>query len=146
MTQAPINKMGGFIAAHFIPTKHIQSFIIKNGRAHIQYHSGYLPTKIDMTKNGASVTVTTIREKGNELFEISADISLKSEFFQETIPFNKCLLLLTRPDNTVIAYGSRVFPLTLSKRPVISDTPGGFSGDVLSFYGKTIVSPAPLTQ
>lgn len=138
------DKMGGFISARFIHKKDVQNFYIQNQRVFVNPNQGNKFHEIDFVKNGVSTNVTVSNENQGQLYDISATISLKSEFLHEIIPFNKVLLFLTNPLGDVFVFGTYNFPLTLSTYPEHAQNAAGYSGQVLSFKGKTTTSPLKL--
>lgn len=138
------DRMGSFISAQMIFIENISSYQVIDGKVKLIPDSINDIIKLDPVKNGIKPNVTPVVDQLGLIYEISVNITLKTDISANIIPFNECLLLLTDPKGNITVYGTPQFPLSVTRSIVTADNPAGYSGYVLAFSGKQTFIPLPV--
>lgn len=130
------DRMGGFISAKIVEVKQIESFL-KTGRyVSLVYKDAYIPTSLDIAKNGVEAAAPCITSKSGNIYHIDITIEVKTLNFIAKRSFNKFLSLLELPTGEIHVFGTPDFPLSLSSERIYSKTPSGRAGGFIKMTGK----------
>lgn len=132
----PIDRMGGFVAVKVIDVKFIESFRVLNNKASITLKPGHDYFSISHKKNGISPNISSASDKSGELFSIDLQIAVKNETNLKFIPFNRFIVVCQNPLGNEYVFGTKEYPMTGSKRPVLSGSASGSMGEMVTFSGK----------
>ena len=130
------DRMGGFISAKIIDVKDIESFQVQNNKVRLVYKDNYIPTSLDIAKNGVEAAAPCITSKSGNLYHIDITIEVKTLNFIAKRSFNKFLSLLELPTGEIHVFGTPDFPLSLSSERIYSKTPSGRTGGFIKMTGK----------
>lgn len=139
------DRMGSFIRARVIQTKEIEHFLASDGKVKIVPKNGTVFLELFPQKNGISPSVSVENSKSGTVYSISIDIDLKLASDIRLISFNKYIVILTKPNGEEMVFGTPSFPLTATKKPILSNLPAGKEGENIRFDGKQTVYPYILT-
>jgi hypothetical protein len=139
------DRMGSFIRARVIQTKEIEHFLASDGKVKIVPKNGAVFLELFPQKNGISPSVSVENSKSGTIYSISIDIDLKFSSGINFISFNRCIVILTKPNGDEIVFGTPLFPLIAMRKPILSNSPAGKEGENVRFEGKQIVYPYILT-
>jgi len=128
--------MGGYIAAHILAVRDVESFQITSNGANITPKVGKSLQKLDAVKNGINAKFDSSVGKNGFLHKTSVEITLREPSDFNFLAYNRYILLLTDPMGNTKVCGTRDFPLTITKQPIASASASGRSGEMLKIYGK----------
>lgn len=129
------DRMGGFISAKIIDVKEIQSFQLVGNKVSLVYKDAYLPTSLDIVKNGAHAQVSSSMLRSGELFNIDIEIELKNNEKFNYKSFNKYLAVLKDAIGVYHVFGTHQFPLTLISNPKFGRIPSDRTNRIIKLSG-----------
>lgn len=130
------NRMGGFIAAEVIRVEDIQSFQVQNNKVRLVYKDNYIPTFLDIVKNGVEASASCTTTKSGKIYNIDITVETKNADLVRFTSFNKYLSILTTTTGERHVFGSPQFPLTITVESIYSKTPSGATGRLYKMTGK----------
>ncbi len=130
------DRMGGFISAKIVDVKQIESFLVSGGNVSLVYKDAYIPTSLDIAKNGVDASAPSSSSKSGEIFNVDITIEIKELVFLSFTSFNKYLAILELPTGEQYLFGSPQFPLTITPELIFAKTARGRSGGLIKMKGK----------
>lgn len=130
------DRMGGFISAHIVNVKEIESFQVKNNQVQLTYKDSYIPSYLDSVKNGIEAQVTSTSSKSGKLFNIDISIEVKNMENLNYTSFNRYLTILKTTTNEFFVFGTLEFPLTLLSNPKFGKSPSDRASRFINLTGK----------
>lgn len=130
------DRMGGFISAKIVDVKQIDSFLVSGGNVRLVYKDAYIPTSLDIFKNGVDASASLSSFKSGEIFNVDITIEIKELVFLSFRSFNKYLAILELPTGEQYLFGSPHFPLTITSELIFAKTASGRSGGLIKMKGK----------
>ncbi len=130
------DRMGGFISAKIVEVKQIESFLVSGGNVSLVYKDAYIPTSLDIIKNGVDASAPSSSSKSGEIFNVDITIEIKELVFLSFRSFNKYLAILELPNGEIHVFGTPKFPLMVYPGHNYSKAPSGRHGGILKMTGK----------